>query len=128
LYQFDSVLWRPLVGATPEEAPQLFVDRSAVYWPELIDAPILLLHGEADQTVSANETLALADRLQQAGKTVAFVIYQGDDHPLTNHFGGYPDALTWFGQYLGGDGVDRSFPTHAADIVAVQNWFMAQPH
>jgi dipeptidyl aminopeptidase/acylaminoacyl peptidase len=126
LYQFDSVLWRPLVGATPAEAPQLFQDRSAVYWPELINAPILLLHGAADQTVSVNETLTLADRLQKAGKTVDYIIYPGGDHPLTNYQGGYPDALAWFGQYLGGDGVDRSYATHAADISAVEAWFVAQ--
>jgi dipeptidyl aminopeptidase/acylaminoacyl peptidase len=128
LYQFDSVLWRPLVGATPDEAPQLFIDRSAVYWPELINTPILLLHGQADQSVSVNETLTLADRLKNAGKTVDFIIYPDGDHPLTNYQGGYPDALAWFGLYLGGDGVDRSYATHAADISAVQAWFVAQSH
>jgi dipeptidyl aminopeptidase/acylaminoacyl peptidase len=128
LYQFDSVLWRPLIGATPDEAPQLFIDRSAIYWPDLINAPILLLHGQADQTVSVSETLALADRLKNAGKTVDYVIYPGGDHPLTNYQGGYPEALAWFGLYLGGDGVDRSYATHAADITAVQAWFLAQSH
>jgi dipeptidyl aminopeptidase/acylaminoacyl peptidase len=128
MYQFDSVLWRPLVGATPDEAPQLFIDRSAVYWPELINTPILLLHGQADQSVSVNETLTLADRLKNAGKTVDFIIYPDGDHPLTNYQGGYPDALAWFGLYLGGDGVDRSYATHAADISAVQAWFVAQSH
>jgi dipeptidyl aminopeptidase/acylaminoacyl peptidase len=126
LYQFDSVLWRPLVGATPAEAPQLFIDRSAVYWAELINAPLLLLHGEADTSVSPKETLMLADRLRRAGKTVDFVLYPGGDHALTNYQGGYPDALAWLGLYLGGDGVDRSFATHAADIAAVQTWFVAQ--
>ena len=128
LYQFDSVLWRPLVGATPDEAPQLFIDRSAVYWPDLINAPLLLLHGQADQTVSVNETLTLAARLKNAGKTVDFIIYPGGDHPLTNYQGGYPDALSWFGLYLGGDGADRSYATHAAEITAVQAWFVAQSH
>ncbi len=128
LYQFDSVLWRPLVGATPDEAPQLYMDRSAVYWPELINAPILLLHGEADQSVSVNETLALADGLKSAGKTVDFIIYPGGDHPLSNYQGGYPDALAWFGLYLSSDGIDRSYATHAADITAVQTWFLAQSH
>ena len=127
LYQFDNVLWRPLVGATPAENPALFQERSAVYWPELINAPIRLLHGEADASVSVQHTLLLADRLRRAGKIVDVIIYPGGDHPLSNYQGGYPDALAWFDLYLGGDGIDRSFATHAADIAAVQTWFLAQP-
>ena len=38
----------PRVGATPEEAPAVYQARSALYWPELINTPLLLLHGEAD--------------------------------------------------------------------------------
>jgi dipeptidyl aminopeptidase/acylaminoacyl peptidase len=126
MFQFDSVLWIPLVGATPEQAPQAFRDRSAVYWPDLINAPLLMLHGERDTAVSVRHTLLLADGLERAGKTVDYVIYPGGDHALTNFQGGMPDALAWFDLYLGGDGVDRSYAAHAADITAVVTWFFAQ--
>jgi dipeptidyl aminopeptidase/acylaminoacyl peptidase len=125
-YQFDSVLWRPLIGATPAEAPDKFIERSAVYWPDMINAPLLLLHGDADQSVSVAHTLTLADLLRRAGKTVEFVIYPGGDHPLTNYLGGYPDALAWFDMFLGGDGVDRTYASHANEISSVQVWFQAQ--
>ncbi len=124
--QFDTILWRPLVGATPAEAPERFIERSAVYWPDLINTPLLLLHGENDESVSVHHTLALADLLRRAGKTVEFVIYPGGDHPLTNYLGGYPDALAWFDIFLGGDGVDRSYATHANAIITVERWFQAQ--
>ena len=122
-----GVLWLPLVGATPAQAPQLYEARSATYWPELINAPLLLLHGEADNEISIQQTLTLADLLQQAGKTVQVITFPGGDHPLSNYDGGQPDALAWFGTYLGGDGVDRSYATHAAAIRAVSTWFLAQP-
>jgi dipeptidyl aminopeptidase/acylaminoacyl peptidase len=121
-----GVLWLPLIGTTPAQNPEPFQERSAVYWPDLIDAPILLLHGEADTEVSINETLELADLLQKAGKTVDFVTYPGGDHPLSKYHGGEPDALAWFGYYLGGDGVDRSFAAHEKAISDVSTWFLAQ--
>jgi dipeptidyl aminopeptidase/acylaminoacyl peptidase len=126
LYQFDSVLWMPLVGATPEQAPEQFKARSAVYWPQLINAPLLMLHGANDEAVSPQQTLQLAALMQQQGKTAEYIIYPNGDHPLTSYQGGMPDALAWFGAYLGGDGVDRSYAAHVADIIFVQNWFAAQ--
>jgi dipeptidyl aminopeptidase/acylaminoacyl peptidase len=119
LYQFDSVLWRPLVGATPEENPALFQARSAVYWPDLINAPLLLLHGQADNSVSPQQSVTLATLLTQQGKTARLSLYPGGDHPLSNYDGGLREILDWFGQYLGGDGVDRSYESHEAEIRAV---------
>ncbi|GAB4430496.1 MAG: hypothetical protein Kow00106_25080 [Anaerolineae bacterium] len=119
-------LWRPLVGATPAEAPALFQARSAVYWAELIDVPLLLVHGAADREVSPQQTYALADALRAAGKVVEVVIVPGGDHALTGDHNGYPEALTWFGRYLGGDGVDRTFAAHEREISAVSTWFLAR--
>ncbi len=121
-----GVLWLPLVGATPAQAPPLYEARSATYWPDLIDAPLLLLHGEADTEISIQETLTLADLLRQAGKTVQVITFPGGDHSLSNYTGGYPDALAWFGIYLGGDGVDRSYAAHEQAITDVSTWFLAR--
>lgn len=119
-------LWRPLVGATPAEAPALFEARSALYWPELIDVPLLLLHGAADREVSPQQTYALADALRAAGKEVEVVIVPGGDHALSDDHNGYPQALTWFARYLGGDGVDRTFAAHEREISTVSTWFLAR--
>ncbi len=123
-----NVLWRPLVGVTPAEAPELFEARSAVYWPELIGAPLLMLHGQADREVSVQQTLALATAFEEIGVVPRYLLYPNGDHPLTQYKGGYPDALDWFALYLGGDGVDRSYETHEYQIVAVQTWFQAQQY
>lgn len=122
-----DILWLPLVGATPAQRPDLFQARSAVYWPELINAPLLLMQGSADQDVSVQQTYKLADALTKAGKTVQVVIFPGGDHPLTQFDGGDPDALAWFGYYLGTDGVDRSFAAHEEAIRAVEKAFPVRP-
>lgn len=119
-------LWRPLVGATPAEAPALFAERSAVHWPELIAVPLLLLHGEADREVSPQQTRLLADALREAGAPVETIFYPGGDHALTAYHNGVPDTLTWLARYLGGDGVDRSFAAHEPAIAAVSTWFLAR--
>ena len=119
-------LWRPLIGATPAEAPALFAERSAIHWPELITVPLLLLHGLADRDVSPQQTRLLAEALREAGAPVEAIFYSGGDHALSAQHGGVPDALAWFARYLGGDGVDRSFAAHEADIAAVSTWFMAR--
>ena len=63
--------------------------RSAVHWPEAINAPLLLLHGGADWRVWPGNALALASALQRLGRPYGLVVYEGDDHPLTQH---WPDA------------------------------------
>ena len=110
-------------GAYPETAPEQFVARSAVFWPELINAPLLLLHGEADTLVSPQQSRALAERLQQAGKQVQLVIFEGDNHALEGQLGGLPPAMDWFQQFFGGDGTDRTFDAHWDAILAVNQWF-----
>jgi len=121
-----SILWRPLVGATPAQDPAAFEARSAVYWPELIQVPILLLAGEADRDVSVAQSRALAEALIAAGAVVELVTFPGGDHALTQFTGGIPDALAWFGAFLGGDGADRSYAAHAQAISDVQTWFLAR--
>lgn len=111
------------VGAYPETAPDQFVARSAVFWPELINTPLLLLHGGADAIVSPQQSRVLAERLQQAGKQVQLVIFEGDNHALEGQLGGLLPALGWFQQFFGGDGADRTFDAHWDDILATNQWF-----
>lgn len=112
-----------LIGARPEEAPDLFKARSAVFWPELINAPLLLLHGGDDEEVSPDQSRALAGHLQQAGKTVRLIVYEGGDHALDGQLGGVPAALDWFQLYFGWDGANRTFDAHWDDIQAIGQWF-----
>jgi dipeptidyl aminopeptidase/acylaminoacyl peptidase len=101
-----------LIGKGPNEAPDAYRDRSAVFWPDLINAPLLILHGEGDESVPVEQSQQLADLLSAAGKTVKLVTYPGDDHGLSAHHAGYPEALAWFQQFLGKPGEDHSFQAH----------------
>jgi dipeptidyl aminopeptidase/acylaminoacyl peptidase len=108
-----------LIGRGPNEAPEAYRDRSAVFWPDLINAPLLILHGEGDESVPVEQSQQLADLLSAAGKTVTLVTYPGDDHGLSAHHAGYPEALAWFQHYLGTAGEDHSFKAHERAMRAV---------
>ena len=105
-----------MVGARPEDDPALYEARSATHWPEFINAPLLIQHGEADRIVSVEQSRRLAEALKESGKTVELVTYPGEDHELSEHHGGMPEALTWFQRYLGNLGEDHSFESHANAI------------
>ncbi|HUP60011.1 MAG TPA: dienelactone hydrolase family protein [Thermoanaerobaculia bacterium] len=51
---------------------------------ENLDAPLLLIYGENDQGVPAEQGRELAQKLQKMGKNVEVVIYPGADHAFFN--------------------------------------------
>jgi dipeptidyl aminopeptidase/acylaminoacyl peptidase len=122
-----EAIYLPLIGASPDDDFDAFEMRSATYWPELINTPLLLLHGEADDQVPVEQSQKLYRLLRRAGKTVKLITYPGDDHPLTGQLGGYPEALRWFDRYFGDPGVDRSYDSHWGTIHPVSAWFWEHP-
>ncbi len=48
------------------------------------DAPVLVIHGRDDTRVPYSQGAGMADALKDAGKTVAFVTLEGEDHFLSN--------------------------------------------
>lgn len=114
----------PLIGAAPEEQPELYEARSATYWPEMIEAPLLIQHGENDERVSVEQARKLAQGLEQAGKTVELIIYPGEDHVLSHHRKGFPEIMAWFQRYLEQPGEDLSLEAHSEAIKEVSAWFL----
>jgi dipeptidyl aminopeptidase/acylaminoacyl peptidase len=90
-----------LVGPPPDQAPELYRVRSAVFWPESITCPLLIMHGENDWIVSPDQSRKLYDLIKGAGGDATLIIYVGDDHQLTGQFGGFPEAVRWFGRHFG---------------------------
>jgi len=56
--------------------------RSAVYWADQINVPILILHSRTDRMVPVTQALRMAEALQEKGKVYALRIYENDWHPL----------------------------------------------
>ena len=56
--------------------------RSAVYWADDINVPILILHSRTDKLVPVSQALRMAEALQEKGKVYALRIYDRDGHSL----------------------------------------------
>ena len=56
--------------------------RSAVYWADRINLPVLILHSRTDRMVPVSQALRMAEALQEKGKAYALHIYEDDSHPL----------------------------------------------
>jgi dipeptidyl aminopeptidase/acylaminoacyl peptidase len=92
--------------------PQVFLDyqtnraaiierRSAMRWADRINAPLLIMHGADDKSVTPAHSLQLAAALQRSGKTYELVIAAGARHVL-DPFEAERDerAIRWFSRYL----------------------------
>lgn len=75
--------------------------RSAVYWPETLDTPLLIMHGGADWSVNPSQSLTIAQKLQDLGKKYELVIYAEDGHILSrNQEDRDRRAIGWFKRHL----------------------------
>ena len=56
--------------------------RSAVYWADQINVPVLILHSRTDRMVPVTQALRMAEALQEKNQVYALHIYERDGHPL----------------------------------------------
>jgi dipeptidyl aminopeptidase/acylaminoacyl peptidase len=88
---------RDLVGMDDAE----WKKRSANYWPEKIDTPVLILHGEDDRRVDVSQAKKLAQKLEEAGREYELVIFPKGDHGLKTHRAERNRKIfDWFDKYL----------------------------
>lgn len=66
-------VYQELLGGTPQEIPEEYEKRSATYWADQIDTPLLILHTTGDDRVSIEQAKQLAAKLQAAGKEYQFI-------------------------------------------------------
>jgi dipeptidyl aminopeptidase/acylaminoacyl peptidase len=74
--------------------------RSAIYWPEKLGVPLLLMHGGADTSVDPSHSRDLAERVRRAGGTCELAVFEGDNHVLrANQEERDRRAAEWFRRY-----------------------------
>jgi dipeptidyl aminopeptidase/acylaminoacyl peptidase len=74
--------------------------RSAMRWAERIDAPVLIMHGGADDGMPVSQSRRLDARLTELGKPHELIIFEGEGHVIGGR-GAERDAaaVEWFGKY-----------------------------
>jgi len=76
--------------------------RSAItFTDKLPDIPYLIMHGGADDTVPVQQSIELARKFSEEGKSYRLVIFEGGDHFLKSHRKEVDQLRRlWFRKYL----------------------------
>lgn len=81
--------------------------RSAVYWADQINVPVLILHSRTDGLVPVTQALRMAEALQEKNKVYALHIYDRDGHALPQNRDGRDRMIVeWF------NGFSQGGPAH----------------
>ena len=74
--------WVKLEAGDPATEPDKIRDRSPLHHVDLLEAPILLLHGENDLRVPVQESRQFAEACAKAGKDCTYLEFPGQGHGL----------------------------------------------
>ncbi len=92
--------WQNIYGS-PEQNPDFWLGISANNYLSDISGPLQLHHGTADSEVPLAFSQSLYQQLLDAGKTVEYYEYLGDDHNLSKFFSlAMQRTLNFYDQYL----------------------------
>lgn len=74
--------------------------RSAIFWPEKLRTPLLVMHGGSDTTVDPSHAKRLVERVRAAGGVCELRIFDGDNHIIRQHQEERDRrAAAWFRRY-----------------------------
>lgn len=71
------------IGTTPQQNPEEYQKRSAVYWSDEITVPVLMIHSKYDKQVSFSQAENLYKKLKQNNKDISFSVRDDDIHGLS---------------------------------------------
>ncbi len=95
--EIEKYVQRELIKVPENEREEAYKVRSAIFWADEIDTPLLLLHGDADDRVDVSHSINLAKKLEEAGKEHNLVIYEGGNHFLLRQRDDvWERSLNWF--------------------------------
>ncbi|GAC96413.1 hypothetical protein PHSY_003993 [Pseudozyma hubeiensis SY62] len=83
-HKFESRYPFQLIGGTPESHPDVYHDRSPIFYASHIKAPILLLQGSEDRVVPKSQADQFVQELKKGGgkegRDWRYKVYQGEGH------------------------------------------------
>jgi dipeptidyl aminopeptidase/acylaminoacyl peptidase len=93
------------MGGTPWEIRQRYLENSPIYYLDRVGTPLLIIHGDADQSVSPYLTGEIFVGLRRLGRRVDYVRYGGEGHweglwRRQNQVDYLSRVIDWFERYL----------------------------
>ena len=83
--ELEARTFRDLIPGYEKNKDTALKERSAIFWPEQLckTTPLLIMHGSADERVSASQSIQLVEMLFKYKHHVRFVLFEGADHLIT---------------------------------------------
>lgn len=94
--EMETQVFNELIPHLPEKREDEYKKRSAIFWAEKINVPLLVLHGIKDWRVNINQTYALVDKLKLLQKKHLFISYESD-HRITDKM--IKDVIDWLNTF-----------------------------
>ncbi len=80
LQRWQRVVMRELLGALPEEVPELAAAASPITYVDSGDPPLIIIHGDADPTVSVWQSQVLHRAVSDAGVPAVYIEVPAGGH------------------------------------------------
>ncbi|MGN0559190.1 MAG: alpha/beta hydrolase family protein [Acutalibacteraceae bacterium] len=81
------------ISSTPEDCPEKYKNRSAIYWYDRIKVPTLIIHSKNDEQVSFSQAETLYRKLKENGTKCKFVSYDDNTHGF--HLNDKDEIQSW---------------------------------
>ncbi|KAF9005454.1 Alpha/Beta hydrolase protein [Cyathus striatus] len=79
-HKFESQYLYKLVGGTVEEVPEVYRERSPIYYASRVVVPLLILQGDADRVVPKEQSEEIYESIKSRGGVVEYKLYSGEGH------------------------------------------------
>ncbi|HVY85117.1 MAG TPA: prolyl oligopeptidase family serine peptidase [Caulobacterales bacterium] len=94
--RYAPMLWPDL----DQRREEVVSSRSVMFWADKINAPVLIMHGGADEDIPAEQSRQLDAELTRLGKVHQFLVFDGEQHVIGGK-GAERDAavVAWFRRF-----------------------------
>jgi dipeptidyl aminopeptidase/acylaminoacyl peptidase len=105
------------MGGTPWQVPERYLENSPILHLDRVKAPLLIVHGSADDAISDHLAEEVFVGLRRLDKRVDYVRYTGEGHwegrwSLANQIDYLKRVIQWFDRFL--KGCDSVQPVRAS--------------
>lgn len=70
------------IGGTPKDFPEEYIKRSAIFWCNELQIPVLLIHSKLDEQVSYSQSEVLYNKLKSNNLDCTLITYEDNVHGL----------------------------------------------
>ncbi|APJ04609.1 S9 family peptidase [Silvanigrella aquatica] len=80
IHKFEAYYDQGLLGGSPQNAKQIYIERSPIHSAHHIKSPVIFFHGDKDYVVDVNQTYKISEKLKENQVYHEVYIFEGEGH------------------------------------------------